>query len=83
MSAALSISLPDGSAREYPVGTTAGDVAASIGKRLARAAVAATADGHEIDLGRPLDDGARVAIITDNTDEGRHVLRHSTAHGMA
>ncbi|MFV0309093.1 MAG: TGS domain-containing protein, partial [Desertimonas sp.] len=79
----ITISLPDGSAREYPAGTTAGDVAASIGKRLAKAAVAATADGDEVDLGRALEDGATISIITDNSDAGRHVLRHSTAHVMA
>jgi threonyl-tRNA synthetase len=79
----ITITLPDGSTREYPAGTTAGDVAASIGSRLARAAVAATVDGDEVDLGRPLPDGAAVAIVTDDTEPGRHVLRHSTAHVMA
>ncbi|MGH9272907.1 MAG: threonine--tRNA ligase, partial [Ilumatobacteraceae bacterium] len=83
MSDVISISLPDGSQREYPAGSTAADVAASIGKRLAKAAVAATADGTEIDLTRPLHDGESVAIITDATEPGRHVLRHSTAHVMA
>ena len=83
MDAPITIALPDGSHREYPAGTTAADVAGSIGKRLAKAAVAAVIDGHEVDLGRPLDDGASLAIITDDSDAGRHVLRHSTAHVMA
>jgi threonyl-tRNA synthetase len=83
MSDQITISLPDGSEREYAAGTTAGDVAASIGKRLARAAVAATVDGEEVDLGRPVPDHGRVAIVTDDTEAGRHVLRHSTAHVMA
>ncbi len=83
MNAPITITLPDGSHREYPAGTTAADVAGSIGKRLAKAAVAATIDGHEVDLGRALDDGDQVAIITDDTEDGRHVLRHSTAHVMA
>jgi threonyl-tRNA synthetase len=83
MDAPITIALPDGSHREYPAGTTAADVAGSIGRRLAKAAVAALVDGHEVDLGRPLDDGDRVAIITDDSDAGRHVLRHSTAHVMA
>ena len=52
MSDLITISLPDGSEREYPAGTTAADVASSIGKRLAKAAVAATVDGEEVDLGR-------------------------------
>ena len=51
MTAQISITLPDGSAREYPAGTTAVEVAASIGKRLAKAAVAAAVDGNEVDLG--------------------------------
>src|SRR3990170_6593323 len=83
MSAPITITLPDGSAREVAAGTTALDVASSIGKRLAKAAVAATVDGNEVDLGRELHDGAQVAIITDDSDDGRHVLRHSTAHVMA
>jgi threonyl-tRNA synthetase len=79
----ITISLPDGSQRELPLGATAGDLAASIGSRLAKAAVAAVVDGAEVDLNRPLADGAIVAIVTDSTDAGRHVLRHSTAHVMA
>jgi threonyl-tRNA synthetase len=75
--------LPDGSSRPYPAGTTAADVAASIGPRLAKAAVAATVDGEAWDLERPLPDGASVAIVTADTEPGRHVLRHSTAHVMA
>jgi len=79
----INVSLPDGSARELPGGSTAGDLAASIGRRLAKAAVAAVVDGVETDLGRPLPDGATVAIITEDSPEGRHVLRHSTSHVMA
>ena len=77
------ITLPDGSERAYPEGSTAGDVARSIGSRLAKAAVAATVEGEEWDLERPLPERAAVAINTDGSDEGRHVLRHSTAHVMA
>ncbi len=83
MSDVISIRLPDGSSRELPSGATTGDLAAAIGARLAKAAVAAKVDGREVDLGVPLTDGAEVAIITANTPEGRHVLRHSTAHVMA
>ncbi|HSH11428.1 MAG TPA: threonine--tRNA ligase [Ilumatobacter sp.] len=79
----ITISLPDGSERELPAGATALDLASSIGKRLAKAAVAATVDGAEIDLTKPLDAGSTVAIITEDTNEGRHVLRHSTAHVLA
>ncbi len=79
----ITISLPDGSDRELPEGSTAYDLAASIGSGLRKAAVAATVDGVETDLTAPLADGAEVAIITADTDAGRHVLRHSTAHVMA
>ncbi len=81
--AEITISLPDGSPRVLPAGSTAGDLAASIGRGLAKAAVAAVIDGRESDLNVPLSDGAKVAIITANSDEGRHVLRHSTAHVLA
>ncbi|HVF32274.1 MAG TPA: threonine--tRNA ligase [Acidimicrobiales bacterium] len=83
MSDVISIRLPDGSSRELPAGATTGDLAASIGSRLAKAAVAAKVNGAEVDLDVPLRDGDEAAIITANTPEGRHVLRHSTAHVMA
>jgi threonyl-tRNA synthetase len=50
---------------------------------LAKAAVAATVDGAEVDLIAPLGDGDTVAIITANSPEGRHILRHGTAHVLA
>ena len=81
--AQISITLPDGSQRAYDEGATTADVAASIGSRLAKAAVAAVVNGDEWDLGRTLPDGAAVAIVTADTDAGRHVLRHSTAHVLA
>lgn len=79
----LSVTLPDGSSRELAQGATALDLAKSIGSGLAKAAVAAVVDGVETDLTADLSDGQEVAIITANTDEGRHVLRHSTAHVLA
>ncbi|MFZ9697716.1 MAG: threonine--tRNA ligase [Ilumatobacteraceae bacterium] len=79
----LTVKLPDGSARELASGSTAADLAASIGSRLAKAALAAVVDGSEADLDAPLPDGATVAIITADSDAGRHVLRHSTAHVLA
>ncbi|MDP9389400.1 MAG: threonine--tRNA ligase [Actinomycetota bacterium] len=81
--ATVCVTLPDGSARELPEGSTAGDLAAAIGPRLARDAVAATVDEAPVDLSAVLPDGARVAIVTASSAEGRQVLRHSTAHVMA
>jgi len=79
----ITVSLPDGSERELPAGSTTLDLAASIGSGLKKAAVAATVNGTDTDLTAELADGDSVAIITNNTDEGRHVLRHSTAHVLA
>ncbi|MBM3659103.1 MAG: threonine--tRNA ligase [Actinobacteria bacterium] len=79
----LTITLPDGSAREVEPGTTPADVAASIGKRLAKDALAAKVDGEWWDLSRPLPGDARLEIVTPASDAGREVLRHSTAHVMA
>ena len=81
--AEITISLPDGSPRSLPSGATATTLAESIGARLAKATVAAVVNGEEWDLGRTLPEGSRVAIITADSDEGRHVLRHSTAHVLA
>ena len=83
MAASVSIKLPDGSAKELPAGSTAADLAAAVGARLARAAVAARVNGELVDLTVPLPDGAAVEIVTAASDDGRHVLRHSTAHAMA
>src|SRR5579862_772769 len=79
----VTVRLPDGSTKSLPAGATGADLAAAIGRRLAAAAVAAVVDGHEVDLGRALPDGAEVAIVTADSDAGRAVLRHSTAHVMA
>jgi threonyl-tRNA synthetase len=83
MSDDVTITLPDGSQRDFARGVTPGEVAATIGSGLARAALAALADGEAIDLDRPLDDDTSLAIITATTPEGREILRHSTAHVLA
>jgi hypothetical protein len=65
-------------------GSTAADLAASIGPRLAKAAVIAVVDGVERDLVHPvLHDGAEVEIVTPETDRGLYTIRHSTAHVLA
>ncbi len=81
--AAVTVRLPDGSTREYAPGTTARELAESVGPRLARAAVAASFDGDLVDLARPLIDGTEVAVVTADSAAGRDVLRHSTAHVLA
>src|SRR5688500_12346874 len=79
----IKITLPDGSQREYDSGTTSAEIAASIGKGLAKAALAAKVDDQWYDLERPIDRDAAVAIVTADSPDGREVLRHSTAHVMA
>ncbi len=79
----LTITLPDGSSREYQEGVTGYDIAADIGSRLAKAAVAVTVDGELYDIERPIARDASVSIVTENTEAGRHVIRHSAAHIMA
>jgi threonyl-tRNA synthetase len=81
--AEISVQLPDGSTRRLPQGATGMDLAAAIGPRLAKAALAVEMNGTIVDLSRPLEDGARVRIVTGDSEEGRAVLRHSTAHVLA
>src|SRR3954452_2294232 len=79
----ITISLPDGSERTVDEGTTAAELAASIGRGLAKAAVIAEIDGVERDLVTPLQGGEQVAIITDDSERGLFTIRHSTAHVLA
>ena len=79
----IHVTLPDGKILEVPPGTTAYDVAERIGPRLAKAALAAKADGQVIDLRRPLEHDTRFEVITDKSPDALGVLRHSAAHVMA
>jgi len=77
------LTLPDGSTREVPQGTTGAEVARMIGPGLAKAALAARVDGAIWDLSRPIEQDASFAILTDRDPDALEVLRHSTAHIMA
>ena len=79
----LTITLPDGSTRNLPEGATGADLAADIGPGLAKAALVVTVDGDARDLDRVLPDGSTVSIITADSDDGLHTIRHSTAHVLA
>jgi threonyl-tRNA synthetase len=82
----VTLKLPDGSARQVAPGTRPRDVAESIGKRLAQAAVAAKVNGEVVDLAREFPaEPAEVSfqILTDRDPEALEVLRHSSAHVMA
>ena len=79
----IRITLPDGSVREAPSGTTGLAVAEGIGPGLAKAAVAAKVDGEVWDLSRPIARDTELAILTEKDEEALDVLRHSTAHVLA
>src|SRR4051812_22024892 len=79
----LSVTLPDGSNRQVPAGSTPADIAAEISPRLAKAALVASVDGHLVDLTFPLTRDARVKIVTSDSPEALQVYRHSTAHLLA
>ncbi|MCL5801192.1 MAG: TGS domain-containing protein, partial [Gammaproteobacteria bacterium] len=79
----LTVTLPDGSRREFAQPVTLKDVAASIGAGLAKAALAAKVDGKLVDLSHLLDHDASVAIVTDKSPEALDVVRHSNAHLLA
>lgn len=78
-----SVTLPDGSKREYEGPVTVAQVAASIGAGLAKAALAGRVDGKLVDLSHVIDGDTAVAIITARDPEGLEIIRHSTAHLMA
>ena len=77
------ITLPDGSVRSFDQPVTVGEVAASIGAGLAKAALAGKVDGREVDLSHRIERDANLAILTPKSEEGLEVIRHSTAHLLA
>src|SRR5579871_1649035 len=77
------VTLPDGSPLELPDGATGADAAAAIGPGLARAALAISSDGELRDLSRPLDDGARISVMTATSDGALALIRHDAAHVLA
>lgn len=77
------LTLPDGSVRSYAPGTTGLQVAESIGKGLAKAAVGIELDGEAHSLQLPIERSARLRILTRDSKEGMEVVRHSAAHVMA
>jgi len=84
MSEMFKISLPDGSVREMPVGSTPADVAAAIGPGLAKAALAAKVDGELVDLSRPFAGDACLALVTSRDEaEALDLARHDYAHVLA
>jgi threonyl-tRNA synthetase len=79
----ITVTLPDGSSRVVPAGTTPADIAGSISAGLARAALAAFVDDRMVDLSHPLTADARVRVVTPTSPEALSLYRHSTAHLLA
>ena len=79
----VKIILPDGSAKEYAVGTTLGEAVKKLSNSLAKKVLAANVNGELTDLREELVDGSEVAFLTFEEDGGKHTLRHTASHVMA
>ncbi len=79
----MQVELPDGSKKDVPQGATVADVAASIGKGLAKAAIAGKVNGKVVDVYAKVPEGAKIEIVTPKSEAGLDTIRHSTAHLMA
>lgn len=77
------IRLPDGSERQFEASVTVADVAMDIGAGLAKAALAGKVNGEVVDTSYVMEADSDLAIITDKSDEGLEIIRHSTAHLLA
>jgi threonyl-tRNA synthetase len=81
--ATINITLPDGSVRTAEAGTSCLDFVKQIGRKLAEDALAVTLDDELCDLAQTLDVPASIRVLTFDSDEGREVFWHSSAHLMA
>jgi threonyl-tRNA synthetase len=81
--APIVVTLPDGGRREFSAPVTGAEIAAALGSRLAKAAIAMRLDGRTRDLATPVGRDAAVAIITRDSEDGLAILRHDAAHVMA
>ena len=79
----VKIILPDGSAKEYAVGTTLGEAVKQLSNSLAKKVLAANVNGELTDLREELVDGSKVEFLTFEEDGGKHTLRHTASHVMA
>ncbi len=79
----IKITLPDGSIREYPKGTTSMQVAQSISEGLARNVLAAKVSNEVVDADKPINQDSTLSLLTWNDTEGKNTLWHSSAHLLA
>ncbi|MFN8356076.1 MAG: threonine--tRNA ligase [Spirosomataceae bacterium] len=83
MSSVIQITLPDGSVREYPKGSSSYEVALSISEGLARNVLAANVNGQIWDASRPIETDATLQLLTWNDPSGKSTFWHSSAHLLA
>lgn len=79
----VKIILPDGSAKEYPAGTTLSEAVKKLSNSLAKKVLAANVNGELTDLREELVDGSEVAFLTFEEEGGKHTLRHTASHVLA
>ena len=80
----VQITLPDGSSKQVPAGTTVAEfVKTQIGAGLAKAALYAKLDDEALDLSRPLAHGGKLTVVTGKQKEGLDLIRHDAAHVVA
>jgi threonyl-tRNA synthetase len=79
----ISITLPDGSVRQYDKGTTSMQIALSISEGLARNVLAAEVNGEVWDASRPIEEDSAVKLLTWNDAKGKSTYWHSSAHLLA
>ncbi|MBM4055822.1 MAG: threonine--tRNA ligase [Planctomycetes bacterium] len=79
----VKVTLPDGTKKDFEDNITIGEVASNINSKIKEGALAGRADGVLVDLNYPIKDDISLSVITEGTQEGLEILRHSTAHIMA
>ena len=79
----VTLTFPDGAARDYEDGITAMEVAKSISKGLAKQVLAAKLDGALVDASLPINDNHKIELVTAKDPEGLELIRHDAAHVLA
>lgn len=79
----VKITFPDGSVREYEKGVTGLQIAESISPALARNVVSCGVNGETVELNRPVNEDATIALYRFEDEEGKHTFWHSSAHLLA
>ena len=79
----VKITFPDGSVREYEQGVTGLQIAESISPALARNVVSCGVNGETVELNRPINEDATIALYKFEDEEGKHTFWHTSAHLLA